>query len=102
MPPDAQHAIVAGFADGGFTRVGGREVIKSDARIIAAAHQSLPELIKKGQFREDLYYRLNVVPLHLPPLKDRAEDIPELAQHFIKKASKRGFGQSELAIKPWR
>ena len=91
MPPDAQTRLLRVLQDGGFTRVGGREVIKSDARIIAATHQSLPELIKKGQFREDLYYRLNVVPLHLPPLKDRAEDIPELAQHFIKKASKEGL-----------
>ena len=91
MPPDAQTRLLRVLQDGGFTRVGGREVIKSDARIIAATHQSLPELIKKGQFREDLYYRLNVVPLHLPPLKDRAEDIPELTQHFIKKASKEGL-----------
>ena len=91
MPPDAQTRLLRVLQDGGFTRVGGREVIKSDARIIAATHQSLPELIKKGQFREDLYYRLNVVPLHLPPLKDRAEDIPELALHFIKKASKEGL-----------
>ena len=91
MPPDAQTRLLRVLQDGGLTRVGGREVIKSDARIIAATHQSLPELIKKGQFREDLYYRLNVVPLHLPPLKDRAEDIPELAKHFIKKASKEGL-----------
>ena len=96
MPPDAQTRLLRVLQDGGFTRVGGRDVIKSDARIIAATHQSLPELIKKGQFREDLYYRLNVVPLHLPPLKDRAEDIPELTQHFIKKASKEGLRAKQI------
>ena len=96
MPPDAQTRLLRVLQDGGFTRVGGREMIKSDARIIAATHQSLPELIKKGQFREDLYYRLNVVPLHLPPLKDRAEDIPELATHFIKKAAKEGLRAKKI------
>ena len=91
MPPDAQTRLLRVLQDGGFTRVGGRELIKSEARIIAATHQSLPELIKKGLFREDLYYRLNVVPLDLPPLRNRAEDIPQLAQHFIRLAAKEGL-----------
>ena len=65
--------------------------VSVDVRIIAATHQNLEQRVAEGKFREDLYYRLNVVPLHLPPLKDRAEDIPELSQHFIKKASKEGL-----------
>ena len=91
MPPDAQTRLLRVLQDGGFTRVGGREVIQSDARIIAATHQKLPALIKDGRFREDLYYRLNVVPLDLPPLRDRSEDIPDLAHHFIKKANQQGL-----------
>lgn len=91
MPPEAQTRLLRVLQDGGFTRVGGREVIKSDARIIAATHQSLPSMINKGQFREDLYYRLNVVPLDLPPLRERAEDIPALVQYFMAKSASEGL-----------
>ncbi len=66
------------------TRVGGQQVLKVDVRLIAATNKDLKEMIKEGLFREDLYYRLNVVNLHLPPLRDRQEDIPLLAQHFLK------------------
>ncbi|MCP4666553.1 MAG: sigma-54-dependent Fis family transcriptional regulator [Deltaproteobacteria bacterium] len=65
------------------TRLGGEEVIKVDVRVIAAANKDLVQEIEKGRFREDLYYRLNVVTLHVPPLRDRKEDIPLLAQHFL-------------------
>ena len=71
------------------TRVGGAEVIKVDVRVIAASNKSLKEEIQKGNFREDLFYRLNVVSLHVPPLRERKEDIPMLAQHFLKHFSKR-------------
>ena len=91
MPPEAQTRLLRVLQDGGFTRVGGRDVINSDARIIAATHQSLPKLIEQGLFREDLYYRLNVVPLDLPPLRERAEDISDLAFHFMKKAKLDGL-----------
>ncbi|MFQ5881418.1 MAG: sigma-54-dependent transcriptional regulator [Candidatus Methylomirabilales bacterium] len=70
-----------------FRRVGGTEDIEVDVRIIAATHQDLQELIRKGRFREDLYYRLNVIPIHLPPLRERREDIPLLAMNFLAKYS---------------
>lgn len=96
MPPDAQTRLLRVLQDGGYTRVGGRAVIQSDARIVAATHQSLPELINKGLFREDLYYRLNVVPLNLPPLRDRAEDIPDLVRHFMARASQDGLSSKTI------
>jgi DNA-binding NtrC family response regulator len=66
-------------------RVGGRETIAVDVRIVAATHRDLPALVAAGRFREDLYYRLHVVPIRLPPLRDRLEDVPALAQHFLSK-----------------
>ncbi|GAA0078505.1 sigma 54-interacting transcriptional regulator [Clostridium sp. CTA-5] len=71
-----------------FQRVGGEETIKVDVRVIAATHRNLEEMIKKGEFREDLYYRLNVIPIFIPELKDRVEDIPILVEHFINKFQK--------------
>lgn len=68
-----------------FRRVGGTEDVEVDVRVIAATHQDLKELIRKEQFREDLYYRLNVIPIHLPPLRERREDIPLLAMNFLAK-----------------
>lgn len=70
-----------------FDRVGGEETIKVDIRIIAATNQNLEKMVADGEFRKDLYYRLNVIPLFLPPLRERKEDIPLLAEHFIKKIS---------------
>jgi len=68
-----------------FRRIGGAEDIKVDVRIISATNQNLSERVKKGDFREDLYFRLNVIPIHMPPLRERKEDIPLLTQHFIEK-----------------
>jgi DNA-binding NtrC family response regulator len=68
-----------------FSRVGGNEPIKVDVRVISATNRDMKEAIDKGQFREDLYYRLNVVNIELPPLRERVEDIPLLAQHFLKR-----------------
>jgi transcriptional regulator with PAS, ATPase and Fis domain len=68
-----------------FTRIGGVQAIKVDVRIVAATNKNLEDLVRKGQFREDLYYRINVISLYLPPLRDRGEDIPLLAKHFLSK-----------------
>ncbi len=68
-----------------FTRIGGVQSIKVDVRIVAATNKNLDELVRKGQFREDLYYRINVIALYLPPLRDRGEDVPLLAKHFLAK-----------------
>jgi transcriptional regulator with GAF, ATPase, and Fis domain len=70
-----------------FTPVGGTKVKKVDIRLIAATNKNLEKMIKEETFREDLYYRLNIVPIYLPPLKERQEDIPMLASHFLKKYS---------------
>jgi two-component system nitrogen regulation response regulator GlnG len=76
--------------------VGGRTPIKTDVRIIAATNRDLRQLIAQGLFREDLYYRLNVVPLRLPPLRERIEDIPDLVRHFLRKAEDEGLPAKTL------
>jgi two-component system nitrogen regulation response regulator GlnG len=91
MPPEAQTRLLRVLQEGEYTSVGGRVAMKADVRIIAATHRDLNELIKMGLFREDLFYRLNVVPLRLPPLRQRAEDIPELVQHFLAQAIEDGL-----------
>jgi transcriptional regulator with GAF, ATPase, and Fis domain len=73
-----------------FERVGSSEAVQVDVRLVAATHQDLEELIRRGRFREDLYYRLNVISIPVPPLRERREDIPELAQHFLRVYGKRG------------
>ncbi len=91
MPPEAQTRLLRVLQEGEYTSVGGRTARKADVRIIAATHRDLTELIKMGLFREDLFYRLNVVPLRLPPLRQRSEDIPELVQHFLAQAIEDGL-----------
>ena len=83
MPPAAQTRLLRVLQEGEYTTVGGRTSIRADVRIIAATHRDLRHLIRHGLFREDLFYRLNVVPLRLPPLRERREDIPDLARHFL-------------------
>ncbi|MFQ5621982.1 MAG: nitrogen regulation protein NR(I) [Paracoccaceae bacterium] len=90
MPGDAQTRLLRVLQQGEFARVGGRATIRADARIIAATHQDLRELIRQGRFREDLFYRLNVVPVHLPPLRERLGDIPDLVRHFLTQAADGG------------
>jgi two-component system response regulator PilR (NtrC family) len=80
-----------------FRRIGGAEDIKVDVRIISATNQNLDEKVKKGEFREDLYFRLNVIPIHMPPLRERKEDIPLLTKHFIEKYAKE-FGKEIRTI----
>ena len=91
MPMEAQTRLLRVLQEGEFTRVGGHKVHISDVRIIAATHQDLRAHINEGRFREDLFYRLNVVPVRLPPLRERIEDIPDLARHFLRIAAKEGL-----------
>tara|TARA_B100000530_G_scaffold137551_1_gene86100 strand:+ start:257 stop:1639 length:1383 start_codon:yes stop_codon:yes gene_type:complete len=87
MPLETQTRLLRVLSNGEFYRVGGRQPIKVDVRIITATHQNLEELVKSGDFREDLFHRLNVIKLLLPKLNERKEDIPELAKHFFIKSS---------------
>ena len=91
MPPDAQTRLLRVLQQGEYTTVGGRTAIRADVRIIAATHRDLRQLIRQGLFREDLYYRLNVVPIRLPPLRERSEDIAELIGHFLAQATAEGL-----------
>lgn len=87
MQPESQTRLLRVLAEGEFHRVGGSDPIRADLRVIAASHQDLERLVENGQFREDLFHRLNVIRLRLPRLSERAEDIPELARHFLGKAA---------------
>lgn len=96
MPMDAQTRLLRVLQQGEYTTVGGRTPIKTNVRIVAASNKDLRNLINQGLFREDLYYRLNVVPLRIPPLRERKEDIPDLAKHFIKKVQDEGLEEKRL------
>src|SRR3569833_379481 len=96
MPLEAQTRLLRVLQQGEYTTVGGRTPIKTDVRIIAATNRDLRQLISQGLFREDLYYRLNVVPLRLPPLRERVEDIPDLARHFLRRAEEEGLPHKTL------
>jgi two-component system nitrogen regulation response regulator GlnG len=96
MPPEAQTRLLRVLQEGEFTSVGGRQPIKANVRIIAATHRDLRTAIRQGQFREDLFYRLNVVPIRLPPLRERAEDIALLARHFLERAREDGLPSKSL------
>ncbi|MCA1940612.1 MAG: nitrogen regulation protein NR(I) [Caenispirillum bisanense] len=96
MPPEAQTRLLRVLQEGEYTTVGGRTPIRANVRIVAATHRDLSQLIRQGLFREDLFYRLNVVPIRLPPLRERAEDIAELASHFLTIASEEGLPPKAL------
>ncbi len=98
MPAEAQTRLLRVLQEGEFTTVGGRQAIRANVRIVAATHRDLRQAIRAGQFREDLFYRLNVVPIRLPPLRERLEDIPVLARHFLEKA--RDGGASNKLLDP--
>ncbi len=94
MPPELQTRLLRVLSDGQFYRVGGHQPIKVNVRVIAATHQNLEQRVKAGLFREDLFHRLNVIRLRLPPLRERGEDIPLLARHFLQKSA------LELGVEP--
>ena len=96
MPLDAQTRLLRVLQEGEYTRVGGRTPLRTDVRIVAATNRDLRQLIRQGLFREDLYYRLNVVPLRLPPLRERLEDIPDLVAHFLKKVEEEGLPSNSI------
>ncbi len=96
MPMDAQTRLLRVLQSNEFTAVGGARAIRTDVRVIAATHQDLRMLIDQGSFREDLFYRLNVVPVRLPPLRARTGDIAELARHFLDRAAAVGLPRKTL------
>ena len=97
MPMEAQTRLLRVLQQGEYTTVGGTTPIKSNVRIIAATHRDLRQLIGQGLFREDLFFRLNVVPLRLPPLRERIEDIPDLVRHFQDRAGSEGLPRKEFS-----
>jgi two-component system nitrogen regulation response regulator GlnG len=96
MPMDAQTRLLRVLQSGEFTTVGGARTIRADVRIVAATNKDLALLVQTGQFREDLFYRLNVVPVSLPALRERRQDVPLLARHFLDRAAEAGLPRKQL------
>ncbi len=96
MPLEAQTRLLRVLQQGEYTRVGGRVPVRADARIIAATHRDLRRLVKQGLFRDDLFYRIDVVSIRLPPLRERREDIPLLTRHFLVLAQAEGLPAKSL------
>ncbi|MCF8198245.1 MAG: nitrogen regulation protein NR(I) [Sulfuritalea sp.] len=103
MPAELQTRLLRVLSDGNFYRVGGHQPVKANVRVIAATHQNLEDRVKAGLFREDLFHRLNVIRLRLPPLRERRDDIPLLAKHFLQKSAQEIGGEpkrlTEAALK---
>jgi two-component system nitrogen regulation response regulator GlnG len=95
MPPALQTRLLRVLAEGEFFRVGGRELIRVDVRVLAATHQDLAQLVEDGRFRADLFHRLNVVQLNLPALRDRKDDLPLLVERFLDDAARRLGAQAK-------
>jgi two-component system nitrogen regulation response regulator GlnG len=110
MPPEAQTRLLRALQSGTIRPVGSTKEIAVDVRIVAATNRDLAPMIAEGRFREDLFYRLNVVPIELPPLRARADDIPALSRHFLREAAREGLPLRELddkaadylSARPWR
>ncbi|MGE0093607.1 MAG: nitrogen regulation protein NR(I) [Alphaproteobacteria bacterium] len=96
MPPEAQTRLLRVLQEGEYTTVGGRAPVRADVRIVAATNRDLRQFIRRGLFREDLFYRLNVVPLRLPPLRERSDDVASLARHFLARAAESGLPAKTL------
>jgi two-component system, NtrC family, nitrogen regulation response regulator GlnG len=109
MPMEAQTRLLRVLQSGEFTTVGGNRLIKANVRIVSATNKNLLSLVESGSFREDLYYRLNIIPVELPPLRARRDDIPALARHFLQKGVETGLpgkrispeGEDRLAAHNW-
>jgi two-component system response regulator AtoC len=99
MSPALQAKLLQVLQDGEFSRLGGETDVKVDARVIAATNRNLEEAVQRGEFREDLYYRLNVVTIHLPPLRDRKGAIPLLADHFLRRFGEQ-YGKEVRGLSP--
>jgi two-component system nitrogen regulation response regulator GlnG len=97
MPLEAQTRLLRVLQQSEYTSVGGVSPIKTNVRIIAATHRDLRQLIAQGQFREDLFFRLNVVPLQIPSLRERLEDLPDLTRHFLERAAIEGLPRKEIS-----
>jgi DNA-binding NtrC family response regulator len=97
MPASMQAKLLRVLQERCFERVGGTQSVSVDVRVVAASNRSLPQLVKEGKFREDLYYRLNVIKIDLPPLRDRREDIPLLAMHFASKYTRTGENSKQIS-----
>ena len=96
MPMEAQTRLLRVLQEGEYSTVGGNQTIKTDVRIIAASNKNLKVLIQRGLFREDLFFRLNVVPLRLPPLRERKQDIPDLSRYFMAQAQEQGLSPKSI------
>jgi len=89
LPPETQLALLRVLQERTFERVGGAQTLRTDARVVAATHRDLQKMVREGTFREDLYYRLTVFPIHIPPLRERRADIPPLVEHFTRVFARR-------------
>jgi formate hydrogenlyase transcriptional activator len=89
LPPETQVMLLRVLQERQFQRIGGTETVRTQARLVAATHRDLPKMVAEEQFREDLFYRLNVFPIHVPPLRERREDIAPLAEHFCAQFAER-------------
>jgi two-component system nitrogen regulation response regulator GlnG len=98
MPAETQTRLLRVLADGEFYRVGGHVPVNVDVRIIAATHQNLENLVQRGDFREDLFHRLNVIRIHIPKLAERREDIPRLMKYFFQQAAKELGGETKILL----
>lgn len=97
MPHEAQTRLLRVLQQGEYVAIGASKAVRTNVRIVSATHRDLRQLVKQGTFREDLFYRLNVVPVRLPPLRERKEDIPELVAHFIKTGEQIGLPRRTLS-----